>query len=760
MLPKEGIPKPIRGFQSVLERDVYHIVRKLEAGNDDKPFKSVTVVYDAIKRSNSSLGRQKKRPLEDAIDRVLQIRKQERQQDQSDDSEAAIDEFEPTNPGDDRFLLNRQLTKLWKTSSASPRDASEQPAVKKRRIQSEDDDRHDRPADADNGPSASTDAAVGPSKQDKPPTKRPPKSSRFRVEQPDRLRRLAGMDDVYGKLLRQTWHMLRPSGVDAQGHGRKTTGIVLSGPSGIGKRTLVHNLAASNRVPLVSLDACFEDAERMERSLSEAFDAAISLSPSIIFLDDIDQSMSAHGSSKHGEHHLRAVRIFKQQMERIAKSSQKRGHVLAMATTSKLADVDPDLLAYGLFEESVPLRVPDCAARRDILEAVTEGSPLSEDVDLTEIAKLTHGYVGADLAAITKLAWARAMEREHGADCPFDTTADIHAMLRRHLQAPDLTVFPNLDSHQDGALKALAITMDDLKAATQLFTPSLRKQGFTAIPSVTWDQVGAMEVARKQLQMSIIGPIKNPELYQKFGLTKPAGVVLYGPPGCGKTLVAQAVAREAQASFILINGPELLNKYVGESERAVRELFQRARSSRPCILFFDEIDSIVPPRSSSSTESGARVVNALLTELDGAQDRSGIYVIGTTNRVDMIDEAMLRPGRLSVQVLVDLPTPAERVEILRAIYRTNHSEVTEEALRSLAAVALDARCTNFSGADLNGLHTKAAEHAVERWLATGSEPPLVTQADWDHALDNTYASVKNPASYGSLALPEQQRRKR
>jgi ribosome biogenesis ATPase len=203
-------------------------------------------------------------------------------------------------------------------------------------------------------------------------------------------------------------------------------------------------------------------------------------------------------------------------------------------------------------------------------------------------------------------------------------------------------------------------------------------------------------------------------------------------------------------SRTLINGPELLNKYVGESERAVRELFQRARSSTPCILFFDEIDSLVPRRDNASTDAGVRVVNALLTELDGAQDRSGIYVMGTTNRPDMIDAAMLRPGRLSVRLFVDLPTPEERVDILRAIYKTAHANASEAELARLPAVALDPRCKDFSGADLGGLHIKAAEAALRKFMLGKKSVREIDQEDWEHALENTRCSVLNPDSYRKL----------
>ncbi|KAH0498623.1 hypothetical protein TgHK011_005868 [Trichoderma gracile] len=733
-----------------LDRDVYQIIKKLEEANDGKPFKTITAAYDAIKRSNSSLSRQKKRPLEDSIERVLQFRKEELEE--SEDSDAAIEEAESKKVDDDRFLLNRQLTKHWQVEPVS-QGAPEQPAAKKRRIQTEGDERDG----AVSGPDTGTEAAMngdavkdttrGVDRLDKTGPKKSPKSTRFRVEQLEEPLPLGGVGEMHRHLLRQTRYLLRCPELYKGNGWRRVPGMLLFGPPGTGKRSLIRTVAANLEVPIITVNGCLEDPERVEKSLAEAFDAAIGLAPSIVLIEDLDWHIPKPGGSNHNEHGRKVLNHFARQMQRV---QQEQANVLAMATTSRLADVDPVALEAGLFERTIQMRVPDQDARHDILKVVTREKILSDSLDLEEVAKMTHGFVGADIIIITTLAEQAAQERILNSEDPDGRQLEIltRPPRRDEMEVSDISLDLRQPSFETLPIEPL--TLDDFRLAIKGFTPSLRREGFTVIPSVTWDQVGALEKVREQLHMSIIGPIKNPELYQEFGLRRPAGALLWGPPGCGKTLVAQAVANEAQASFILINGPELLNKYVGESERAVRELFQRARSSTPCILFFDEIDSLVPRRDNASTDAGVRVVNALLTELDGAQDRSGIYVMGTTNRPDMIDAAMLRPGRLSVRLFVDLPTPAERVDILRAIYKTAHAGASEAELARLPAVALDKRCTDFSGADLGGLHIKAAECALRKFMLGKKTAREIDEEDWEHALENTRCSVLNPESYRKL----------
>ncbi|KOS21887.1 putative AAA domain-containing protein [Escovopsis weberi] len=777
-----SLHRPRINLRMGLDRDVYQIIKKFEDANDGKPFKTVSAAYDAIKRSNSSLSRQKKRPLEDSIDRVLQFRKEELAD--SEDSEAALDgqgdgdeddeDAEIAKQEDERFLLNRQMTKLWNvepvpqqpSTTATTTTTNEQPAAKKRRIQSGGDekDASSSSTKAAGAEDASKDTPRAAEKQDKDKagaSKKTSKLARFKIEQLEEPVPLGGVGEMHRQLLRQTRYLLKcPELYEGNGW-RRVPGILLYGPPGLGKKSLIRNLTANLGVPLITLNGCLEDPERVEKSLAEAVDAAMSLAPSIIFIEDLDWHMPKPGGQSHNEQSRKVLSLFTRQMQRIQLDQPRDRHVLAMATTSRLTDVDPVVLEAGLFERALQMRVPDLEARHEILKVVTSEKRLSERLDLGEVAKMTHGFVGADIVIATTLAEQVAQERILNAEDPDGRqlerlTQPLARVGREITTGPDdMDIFEcqttlDLKNPSFPIIPTEPVTLEDFKLAIKDFVPSLRREGFTVIPNVTWDQVGALSKIREQLHMSIIGPIKNPELYQEFGLRRPAGALLWGPPGCGKTLVAQAVASEAQASFILINGPELLNKYVGESERAVRELFQRARSSTPCILFFDEIDSLVPRRDSASTDAGVRVVNALLTELDGAQDRSGIYVIGTTNRPDMIDAAMLRPGRLSVRLFVDLPTPDERADILRAIYTTAHPGAPDAEMRLLPAVAADERCANFSGADLGGLHIKAAECALRRFMCGTKTVKEIDEHDWEDALANTRCSVMNPESYRKL----------
>lgn len=425
-----------------------------------------------------------------------------------------------------------------------------------------------------------------------------------------------------------------------------------------------------------------------------------------------------------------------------------------------------------------------------ILRVLSQKLRLSGDFDFKALAKMTPGFVGADLNSLTAEAGTSAMKRifqtlkapvtdagisqlslesparVSGAEGDGDITMDLDEhpppVAETATETPitdtgPLSIIQNFlktypSTLTEAQLAPLSITLPDFLTALPKIQPSSKREGFATVPDVTWADIGALAPIRIEMQMAIVQPIKRPELYASVGITAPTGVLLWGPPGCGKTLLAKAVANESRANFISVRGPELLNKYVGESERAVRQVFSRARASVPCVIFFDELDALVPRRDDSLSESSARVVNTLLTELDGLNDRKGIYVIGATNRPDVIDPAMLRPGRLDKPLFVDLPTASERIDILRTLTK-------KSPLRDVDLVALgsDARCDNFSGADLAALVREASVAALraacfkgiaegdegQGIMEVGQEPVGVTWGDFEKAFANVRPSVSD-----------------
>ena len=402
--------------------------------------------------------------------------------------------------------------------------------------------------------------------------------------------------------------------------------------------------------------------------------------------------------------------------------------VIVLAATNRPDSLDPALRRGGRFDKEINMTVPSEPVREQILRVLTRKMQLADDIDFKTLAKRTAGFVGADLNDLVSTAGSAAIKRylellrkntgdamdttEEGEDGGGDGDNDDDAEL-----SPKVKELRRLIKHAREApigdeADPVLVSNADFFAALPKIQPSSKREGFATIPDTTWADVGALEDVREELTTAIVEPIRNPEVYARVGITAPTGVLLWGPPGCGKTLLAKAVANESRANFISVKGPELLNKYVGESERAVRQVFVRARASVPCVIFFDELDALVPRRDDALSDASARVVNTLLTELDGlGPSREGIYVIAATNRPDIIDPAMLRPGRLETLLFVGLPGPAERVAILRTLItrRKVPVEFGEEELRQLAE-----SCEGFSGADLGSLLRRAGYAAIKR----------------------------------------------
>lgn len=537
-------------------------------------------------------------------------------------------------------------------------------------------------------------------------------------------------------------------------------GVLLHGPPGCGKTMIANAFAAEIGVSFIPLSAPSLVAGmsgESEKKIRDIFDEAKRMAPCLVFIDEIDVIMGKRESAQR-EMEKRIVAQMLTCMDDMALEKTGGKPVIIIAATNRPDSIDPALRRAGRFNKEINLGVPNEQAREKILRALTQKLKLVEDFDYRTLAKLTPGFVGADLNDVVSVAGTEAMKRMMDALKQRSASAMDLDPSSPPNAPPALTVLRSLvaNSGEPSPDGDFSIHYTDFLTAIPKVQPSAKREGFATIPDTTWAHIGALHEVREQLEMAIVEPIKRPESFARVGITAPTGVLLWGPPGCGKTLLAKAVANESKANFISIKGPELLNKYVGESERAVRQVFERARSSVPCILFFDELDALVPKREDSLSEASSKVVNTLLTELDGLSSRAGIYVVAATNRPDMIDPAMLRPGRLGTSVFIDLPTPDERVEILKALYRKALRSATPEEVEGLEGVARDVRCTGYSGADLGNLHQAAAVAALKRemememgGLRAGEELRIV-RPDWDVALGKVRASVKDAGKYRRL----------
>ena len=536
-------------------------------------------------------------------------------------------------------------------------------------------------------------------------------------------------------------------------------GVLLHGPPGCGKTTLAHAIAQEAKVPFFSI-AATEIVSGMsgesEAKIRELFTTAAAHAPSIVFIDEIDAIVPKRESAQR-EMERRIVAQLLASMDELQSSMSNadevdrlarcRRHVTVIGATNRPDGMDAALRRAGRFDREIMLGIPDEAARERILRVQATKLRLSGDLDLREIAKKTPGYVGADLSALAKEAAASAVTRifqKLNASADNDNVNNADASMTDDERTTELKEIKLATGRladpralTESELEDLAITMDDFASALTRVQPSAQREGFTTTPNVTWDDVGSLTEIREELRFSIAEPIAHPERFRAMGLNISTGVLLYGPPGCGKTLVAKATANEACANFISIKGPELLNKYVGESERAVRTLFQRARSASPCVLFFDEMDSLAPRRGSGGDNTSAeRVVNQLLTEMDGLEARNATFLIAATNRPDMIDPAMLRPGRLDKLLYVPLPPLDGRVAILKTL--TRKTPIAPGV--NIDRIAQSASCDGFSGADLAALVREACVAALKSMTADASTP-LVTMEHFQDAFTKVQPSV-------------------
>ncbi len=416
-------------------------------------------------------------------------------------------------------------------------------------------------------------------------------------------------------------------------------GVLLYGVPGTGKTLLAKAVANESNAHFISIsgpEIMSKFYGESEARLREIFKEARERSPSIIFIDEID-SIAPKREEVTGEVERRVV----SQMLALMDGLEGRGKVIVIAATNRPNALDPALRRPGRFDREIEIRIPDKKGRLEILMIHTRNMPLTEDVSLEKIASISHGYVGADLEYLCKEAAMKCLRR-----------------LLPEINLADEKIPPE-------TLEKLVVNEEDYQFALREVTPAGMREVYIEKPEIRWDEVGGLESVKRELQEAVEWPMKYPTLYSKLGYRMPRGILLHGPSGTGKTLLAKAVATESEANFISIKGPELLSKWVGESERGIREIFRRARQASPCIIFFDEIDSIAPVRGMSESVVTEKVVSQLLTELDGIESLHEVVVIAATNRADMIDRAMIRPGRFDKIVLVPMPDKEGRIKILQ-----------------------------------------------------------------------------------------------
>lgn len=514
-----------------------------------------------------------------------------------------------------------------------------------------------------------------------------------------------GSDETLEEVCKLLIHMRHPEVYQRLGV-VPPRGFLLHGPPGCGKTLLAQAVAGETALPLLKISApelVSGVSGESEQKLRELFEQAISSAPCILFIDEID-AITPKRETASKDMERRIVAQLLTCMDDL-NSMLEPAQVLVIGATNRPDSLDPALRRAGRFDREICLGIPDEGARMKILKTLCRKIRLPDDFDFRHLARLTPGYVGADLMALCREAAMNAVNRILLEPTTEDQTTPTLALARL------LDLLKSSVSLSEDQLAALCVLMSDFSSSLVRVQPSAKREGFATVPDVTWADVGALQDVREELHMAIMAPIQNPEQFKALGLSAPAGLLLAGPPGCGKTLLAKAVANESGLNFISVKGPELLNMYVGESERAVRQVFQRGRNSAPCVIFFDEIDALCPRRSEHESGASVRVVNQLLTEMDGMENRRQVFIMAATNRPDIIDPAVLRPGRLDKTLYVGLPPAADRHVILNTITKGGTKPQLDSDV-SLEEIAHDARCETFTGADLSALVREACVNAL------------------------------------------------
>lgn len=478
-------------------------------------------------------------------------------------------------------------------------------------------------------------------------------------------------------------------------------GLLLHGPPGTGKTLLTKAIInETDAFAVTVLGPKVAATNSGEQRLRKTFEEAAANAPAIIVIEGVDAIATKHNGANGVKRHMKA--------QLTSLMDELDGKIAVIGITHRIDDVDLPLRRPGRFDREVEVGIPDTDGRNAILEIHTRGMPLADDVDLWKYAERTHGFVGADIENLVREAALEALKRIH--------------------PGPDDANTPSFD-----VLDSLSITDADIAVALESIEPSGLQEVVVEVPDVSWDDVGGLDDTKDRLREAIEWPLTYPEAFERAGVHTATGILLHGPPGTGKTLLAKAVATEANSNFIPVKGPELLDKYVGESERGVREVFTKARENAPTVVFFDEVDAIAGERGEGTNDAGVseRVVSQLLTELDGLEDRGRVVVIAATNRPELIDDALLRPGRLDTHIPVTVPDEEARREIF-AVHTRDKPLRDEVDLANIAA-----QTAGYVGADIEAVCREAALAAVREYVESTSrdvETIYLTAADFEDAI--------------------------
>ena len=484
-------------------------------------------------------------------------------------------------------------------------------------------------------------------------------------------------------------------------------GVLLYGPPGTGKTLLAKAVAGETNAHFISLsgpEIMGKHYGESEERIREIFTQAEENSPSIIFIDEID-SIAPKRDEVSGELEKRIV----SQLLTLMDGMKSRGKVVVIAATNRPDSIDPALRRPGRFDREIEIGIPDDEGRLQILNIHTRGMPLDKNVNIKQISKTTHGFVGADLEVLCKEAAMRS--------------------LRRIL--PEINLEEEKVSKE--VLQKIKITKNDFTDALKEVRPSALREVLVQIPDVSWDDVGGLDELKEELQEAIEWPLKHKEAFEYAHVKPPKGVLLYGPPGTGKTLIAKAVAKTTESNFISIKGPELLSKWVGESEKGVREIFRKARQAAPCIIFLDEVDALVPRRGSGNSDSHVteNIVSQILTEIDGLEELNNVLIIGATNRLDIVDPALLRPGRFDR--VIEVPNPnIKGIEMIFKIHTKDKPLSEDVNLKTISELS-----KGFSGAEIEEVCNRASLCGVKRFVQNKDKlvkTIKITQKDFEKSI--------------------------